>query len=99
MAAYPDCEFINPIKELQIKVPSGDDPEPVREEDGQLLCCLTPVLNRLSPFLSDSRKCKINKFFQGGIRGKHTLVLGYLAKLAVVAFNGIGRIYYPSNVL
>lgn len=65
---------------------SGQDPEPVREHDGQLLGRLSPVLHRLRPFLPDSRKCKIDKFFQGGIRCKYTLVPGYLAELAVIAF-------------
>ena len=78
---------------------SGQDPEPVREQDGQLLGRLSPVLHRLCPFLPDSRKCKIDKFFQGGIRCKYALVLGYLAELAVIAFYGICSIYYPSDML
>ena len=78
---------------------SGQDSEPVREQDGQLLGRLSPVLHRLRPFPSDSRKCKIDKFFQGGIRCKYALVLGYFAELAVIAFYGICSIYYPSDML
>ena len=68
---------------------SGYDPEPVREQDSQLLGRLPPVLHRLGPLLPDSRKCKIYKFFQCDIRCKHALVLGYLTELALIAFHGI----------
>ena len=78
---------------------SGQDPEPVREQDGQLLGCLSPVLHRLGPLLPDSRKCEIDKLFKGGIRCKYALVLGYLAELAVIAFYGICCVYYPSDML
>ena len=78
---------------------SGYNPEPVWEQDRQLLGCLFPVLHRLGPLLPDSRKCKIDKFFQSGIRCKHVLVLGYLAELAVVTFHGICSIYYPFEML
>ena len=64
---------------------SGYDPEPVREQDSQLLGRLPPVLHRLGPLLPDSRKCKIYKFFQCDIRCKHALVLGYLTELALIA--------------
>lgn len=93
MTAYSNCEFINPIKELQIKVFLCQYSEPIREQDCQLLSSLAPVLNRLFPLLSNSRKCKIDKLFQGDIRCKNTLVLGYPAKLAVVAFHCVGGVY------
>lgn len=86
-------------KNSKRKMLSGQDPEPVREQDGQLLGRLAPVLHRLCPLLPYSRKCKIDKFFQGGIRYKYTLVFGYLAELAVIAFYGICSIYYPSDML
>ena len=41
---------------------SGYNPEPVREQDSQLLGRLPPVLHRLGPLLPDSRKCKIYNF-------------------------------------
>ena len=78
---------------------SGYDPEPVREQNCQLLGGLAPVLDRLRPLLPDSRKCEIYKFFQGGVGGEYSLVLGYLAKLAVIAFHGIGGVYDPSDML
>lgn len=78
---------------------SGQDPEPVREQDGQLLDRLSPVLHRLGPLSPDSRKCEIDKLFKGGIRCKYALVLGYLAELAVIAFYGICCVYYPSDML
>lgn len=78
---------------------SGQDPEPVREQDGQLLGRLSPVLHRLGPLSPDSRKCEIDKLFKGGIRCKYALVLGYLAELAVIAFYGICCVYYPSDML
>ena len=53
------------------------------------LARLSPVLHRLGPLLPDSRKCKIDKFFQCGIRCKHALVPGYLAELEVIAFHSI----------
>lgn len=68
---------------------SGYDPEPVREQDSQLLGRLPPVLHRLGPLLPDSRKCKIYKFSQCDIRCKHALILGYLTELALIAFHGI----------
>lgn len=78
---------------------SGQDSEPVREQDGQLLGRLAPVLHRLRPLLPYSRKCKIDKFFQGDIRCKYALVPGYLAELAVIAFYGVCSVYYPSDML
>ena len=41
---------------------SGQYPEPVREQDGQLLGRLSPVLHWLPPLLPDSRKCEIPIF-------------------------------------
>lgn len=86
-------------KNSKQKILSGQDPELIREQDGQLLGRLAPVLHRLCPLLPYSRKCKIDKFFQGGIRCKYALVLGYFAELAVIAFYGICSIYYPSDML
>ena len=77
---------------------SGYNPEPIREQDSQLLSGLAPVLDRLRPLLPDSLKCEIDKLFKGGIRCKYALVLGYLAELVVIAFNGICSVYYPSDM-
>lgn len=85
-------------KNSKQKMLSGYNPEPIREQDSQLLSGLAPFLDRLRPLLPDSRKCEIDKLFKGGIRCKYALVLGYLAELAVIAFNGICSVYYPSDM-
>ena len=64
-----------------------------------MLGCLSPVLNRLSPFLADSGKGEIYQFFQCCIGCKYSLVFGHLAKLAMVTFHGIGSINNASDML
>ena len=85
-------------KNSKRKMLSGQDSEPVREQDGQLLGSLTPVLDRLRPLASDSCKCHKHKFFEGCVVRKDPLVLGDLTQLAVVALHGVGGVYYAPYV-
>ena len=80
-------DFSNPPCSL-----SSQNPEAVREEDGQLLGCLPPVLDRLRPLAPDSRVGQENQLLQGGVVREDSFVLGHLAQLAVIAFHRVGRV-------
>ena len=72
---------------------------PVGVIDRQLGMNDAPILPPSRPFLRDVHYGEIQHFQQAVIRRKNRLGFGDLAKLAIEAFDGVGRVDQPANLL
>ena len=72
---------------------------PICVIDRQLGMNDAPILPPSGPFLRNVHHGEIQHFQQTVIRRKNRLGFGDLAKLAIEALNGIGRIDQPANLL